>query len=189
MVIPNSNLPPNSQPWANKLPQVISNTDTIISGSQSTHRANYIAQSAALDLLSRQIQDLSAQVTLLPIVAQIPLNEQFLPGFTGTGTANYFTLYTSTLSVPPGKTVADVFVFGSVVLLSLASGNTYLARVGINGSYDLSSSFTTSHMAGVSCARTGVSGPTFTITVQASASAGATLTDTHVYLNVMVVYK
>lgn len=188
MILPNSNLPPLSQQWAAKLPEIVTDTDNIIKASRSTTRASSAAQSASMDLLSKQITGLSAQASRMPIVMQIPIAET-QAGFTGTGTANYVTLYSLDIGIPNGKTSADVFVFGSVVqAFSLVSGTTYMARVGINGSYDLSSTFATSRLAGVSCARTGVTG-TFTVSVQASATSGASFTTNSVYLTVMVMFK
>jgi hypothetical protein len=169
--------------------QLLKETDSTISASESQLGALSKGQEATIGLLSEQISALNTQVGDLPLVQMYSINEKNIPGFTGSGTGNYFTAFSGTYDFPEGKTTADVMVFGEVNLAGYTTGaQYYFTRVGVNGSYDLSSMIGNYIGSGVSIARV-VSGPSFTVTAQVSATAGASVTEIFCYLTVMVCFK
>jgi hypothetical protein len=189
MIIPRSNLPPGSQVWASKMEQLTRETDSTIKASESQLGALSKGQEATIGLLSEQINTLNTQLTSLPLVQMYSINAENNPGFVGSGESNYYTAYTTTYTFPEGKTTADVMIYGDVSLDGFTTGaNYYYVRVGVNGSYDASSMIGRYTGAGVAIARA-VSGPSFTVSLQASASAGASVNNIDVWLTVMVSFK
>lgn len=191
MVLPQPNLPPGSQQWAAALESLTKTTESLLQVSDDEIKAMSKSQAATLQLLSEQIIDLNAQVIALPIVQSYASGTE-VPGFATTGVNNFGTLFTDTIPFPSGKTTDNVFVFGVIDLDNYTGGtNYYYTRVGINGSYDRASTIGTSGsggMSGVSCSRV-VSGPSFTITAQASGSAGASIGDADIYLTILAAFE
>lgn len=189
MIIPRSNLPPGSQVWATKMEQLTKETDSSIKSSESQLGALGKGQQATIGLLSEQINALNTQVAGLPLVQMYSINAENNPGFTGSGVGTYHTAYSTSYTFPEGRTTADVMVYGDVILDGFTTGaQYYYVRVGIDGSYDASSMIGRYTGAGVAIARV-VSGPSFTVTLQASATAGATVNNVDVWLTVMVSFK
>lgn len=189
MIIPRSNLPPGSQVWASKMEQLTRETDSSIKSSESQLEALGKGQGATIGLLSEQINTLNTQVSGLPLVQMYSINAENNPGFTGSGIGNYHTAYTNTYYFPEGRTTADVMVYGDIGLEGFTIGaHYYYVRVGINGSYDASSMIGRYTGAGVAIARV-VTGPSFTVSFQASASAGAAVDHIDVWLTVMASFK
>lgn len=191
MVLPKPNVPPGSQQWAATLESMLKTNASLLQVSDSELKAMTKSQAATLQLLSEQIIDLNAQVAALPLVQTYSIIAN-VPGFSATGVNNFFTLHSDVVPFPAGKTTADVLAFGNIDIDDYSLGSYYYyTRLGINGSYDRASITGTSGtggMSGVSCSRV-VSGPSFTVTAQASGTAGAIIGAGDVYVTILVAFK
>lgn len=191
MVLPQPNMSPGSQQWAATLESLTKTTESLLRVSDDELKAMSKSQTATLQLLSEQITNLNEQVMILPLVQTYSISAD-VAGFATTGVNNFGTLLSDVVPFPAGKTTADVLAFGVIDLDDYTGGtNYYYTRLGINGSYDRASTIGTSGsggMSGVSCARV-VAGPSFTVTAQASGSAGAAIGASDIYITVIASFQ
>jgi outer membrane murein-binding lipoprotein Lpp len=115
MVLPPSNVPPESQPWARTIESLISQGAVDLNSLSTKTDAAFKGQNATLGQLSGQITELNAQQdTLTTLVnSQISLDSN-AQSSTNMAFSNVQTTYSSyTFGVPAGYNWATFFITGS----------------------------------------------------------------------------
>lgn len=187
MIIPQSNLPIGSKPWADAVSLESGGHDKDIESTASRQRAFIKEQNASVQLLSQQISDLSTQINLLPIMDSVSI-DTLGPGFTGTGGWN--TLWTLTKPFPDGKSIANVLAFGMIRGGHPGvAGVSIFFRVGVNGSYGPDTPASSDWLGNVAqAAVVPSSSGSVTITGQGMATGGS-IVDTRVSLYGLIAFE